>query len=274
MSPKLPLMPGSSVIGEPARAVGSRKDVQRYVGEKLRQPNTYVISFVVGSLLNVYGHMLVPWLRGQDQLLSRFAEEFLRFPFLVSLSIAIAYMFPLLVGLYSSVSTRYAYRDFERRAQFPDSKPDPVFKANSDGQLLDMGATTQVFFSDHGIKTANQFLGDELWARLASGGSGALPAGSIVYCDSVESWYVISYCHLEDESINVYVSQTVSPEEVAARGGLGSDGNSVDGSAGGGLMTDSETPTGNRTAWRPGKSRTWWKLPEKTDADADAGLLH
>ena len=53
----------------------------------------------------------------------------------------LAYAFPFCVGIYSAVAVRYANRRIESIADFPERKPDPVFRAARDGRLVEVGAT-------------------------------------------------------------------------------------------------------------------------------------
>ena len=75
--------------------------------DKLRDPGTYTTAFVVGTLINLYGHALVPWLRGNPQTLGGFADEIRAEPGLMTTSILLGYVFPFLVGTHASVMTRY-----------------------------------------------------------------------------------------------------------------------------------------------------------------------
>lgn len=84
------------------------------------------MAAIVGTFINLYGHVLVPVLRGEQHPVNRFVIELGISPGVVSLSILLAYIFPMFVGVYSSVATRFQTRGFERRSWFPDNKPDPV----------------------------------------------------------------------------------------------------------------------------------------------------
>ncbi|MEE8368248.1 MAG: hypothetical protein V3S30_08010, partial [Thermoanaerobaculia bacterium] len=101
-----------------------------YLGEKLRQRDTYYTALVVGLLINVYSQLLVPLLRGHEDPLAKFSEEFETHPILVSVSIGLGFCFPFLVGIYAAVTTRYARRKVDLRVWFPDYKPDPVFRVD------------------------------------------------------------------------------------------------------------------------------------------------
>jgi hypothetical protein len=102
--------------------------VWRLVDNKVRDRGTYVVAAVVGTLINVYGQLLVPWFRGASDPLLAFMAEFHSRPGLTTFSIFIAYAFPFCVGIYSAVVARYRLRRIESVADFPDRKPDPVFR--------------------------------------------------------------------------------------------------------------------------------------------------
>ena len=40
-------------------------DLKRYIAEKLSSCNIYVVAGVVGTFINLYGHLLVPFFRGE-----------------------------------------------------------------------------------------------------------------------------------------------------------------------------------------------------------------
>jgi hypothetical protein len=49
--------------------------IGRLTGDKLKDPATYWLAGVVGTLINVYGHLLVPWLHGDAVPVSTFLAE-------------------------------------------------------------------------------------------------------------------------------------------------------------------------------------------------------
>ena len=59
------------------------------------------------------------------------------------LSVGIGFAFPLVVATFSGVAARYAARNVEDRANFPDEKPDPVFRAVLDGSFVQVGEHTK-----------------------------------------------------------------------------------------------------------------------------------
>jgi membrane protein YqaA with SNARE-associated domain len=84
--------------------------IRRLVAEKLRERSTYVVALIVGTLINLYGQVLVPWLRGFGDPFAALAGEFAVRPGLVLATVFIAYAFPLAVGVYSAVTARYQIR--------------------------------------------------------------------------------------------------------------------------------------------------------------------
>ncbi len=120
--------------------------IRRLIVDKLHDRTTYGVAAVVGTLISAYGHLLVPWIRSDVNPVTAFATEFGRTPFLTLFSVFLAYAFPFCVGIYSAVAVRYANRRIESIADFPDRKPDPVFRAARDGRLVEVGANTQRMF--------------------------------------------------------------------------------------------------------------------------------
>jgi PAS domain S-box-containing protein len=80
--------------------------VSKYAIEKLRDPATYGVAFAVGTLINLFGHFLVPYLRGQSDVWANFLYEMQTFPVLGACSIAIAFLFPIFVQTHSAVKAR------------------------------------------------------------------------------------------------------------------------------------------------------------------------
>ena len=42
------------------------QDLRRYIHDKLRSRNTYIVAMIVGTCINGYGHFLVLTLRGEE----------------------------------------------------------------------------------------------------------------------------------------------------------------------------------------------------------------
>jgi hypothetical protein len=177
--------------------------VKRYIREKLAQPGTYIVAVVVGSLINLYGQILVPLARGQQHPFDHFIAEFQAYPLLVSLSIVLGFCFPLVVGVLSAVMARYAQRHVESRAWLPDYKPDPVFRVDRKGEILDMGTTTASVFEQHGIKTAEAVLGNELWAKARMSTTPLEPCGKTEFSGRD---YIVSLSIAPDDTLNIYMS--------------------------------------------------------------------
>lgn len=78
--------------------------------QRLREPSLWWLVGVVGLLINLYGQVLVPWLRGIDSLDAVRREARTR-PGLLFSSVLLAFLFPLLVSLVSSVTAGRAVRD-------------------------------------------------------------------------------------------------------------------------------------------------------------------
>ena len=82
--------------------------IRRLVVEKLKDRSTYIVALVVGTLINLYGQVLVPWLRGLGNPFDLLAVEFSDRLGLAIVSIFLAYAFP--VSSSGSLSTRFIRR--------------------------------------------------------------------------------------------------------------------------------------------------------------------
>ncbi len=79
----------------------------RLIGEKLLDRGTWIVVLVIGTLINLYGHLLVPWIRGSLDPVTELVIEYDVRPGLTVVSVLLAYAFPLFVGTYSAVAARY-----------------------------------------------------------------------------------------------------------------------------------------------------------------------
>jgi len=187
--------------------------IGRFTRDKLQQRGTYWVALLVGTFINGYGHLLVPYLRGQKGVVTTFAEAFEATPVLVSLSILLAYCFPVCVGVYSSVATRYLNRAHESRSRFPDCKPDPVFRAATDGTIVDAGERTMAVFREHRIGKAQEVLGETLWDELVARqiAGDALPHETRVHVPAYDQWYYVGHSDCGDGGVNVYLTMANAP---------------------------------------------------------------
>jgi hypothetical protein len=79
------------------------RSVVQLVRESIRRPGTFYLVCVVGTLINGYGQVLVPWLRDEDpwrELANHWSHE----PWLFGTSLLLGYMFPLFVSTFSAVA--------------------------------------------------------------------------------------------------------------------------------------------------------------------------
>jgi hypothetical protein len=120
-------------------------------------------------------------------------------------SIILAYAFPMIVGVTSSVITRYKNRRTESVADFPDRKPDPVFRATKDGRLVEIGATTRELFDEHNIQSAQMILGENIWEKITSASEPG--GGHVVNFDPANHRYVVSHAPTAHDQINVYMTR-------------------------------------------------------------------
>lgn len=177
----------------------------RYIGDRLHDRTTYVVALIVGTLINVYGHLLVPWIRTSENAFILFEAEFSKRPILTLISMFIAFAFPFCVGIYSAVSARYKNRRIESIADFPERKPDPVFRANQNGQLLELGSTTKTFFEKYDIVSADQFLGADIWSKIKSGN--AQTEGIRFHFKAEGAEYLVAHTMTKNDNINIYLTR-------------------------------------------------------------------
>ncbi len=68
--------------------------------------SSFKVAAVVGTLINVYGQILLPWLNGEPNPLAALRERAVLHPGTTALSVAVAYFFPLGVSIYSAAVAR------------------------------------------------------------------------------------------------------------------------------------------------------------------------
>ena len=183
--------------------------IRRLIADKLHDRTTYGVAVVVGTLISAYGHLLVPWIRSDVNPFTAFATEFGRTPLLTLFSVFLAYAFPFCVGIYSAVAARYANRRIESIADFPDRKPDPVFRAARDGRLVEVGANTQRMFEKYRIDCAQKILGETIWADIASDKPADGPIRFLFEAEGAE--YLVAHAPTEDGEINIYLTRLATP---------------------------------------------------------------
>ena len=187
--------------------------IRRLIVDKLHDRTTYGVAAVVGTLISAYGHLLVPWIRSDVNPFTVFATEFGRTPFLTLFSVFLAYAFPFCVGIYSAVASRYANRRIESIADFPDRKPDPVFRAARDGRLVEVGANTQRMFDKYRIDCAQQILGETIWADIVS--DKPVDGQIRILFEAEGAEYLVAHAPTDDGEINVYLTRLATPGTAA-----------------------------------------------------------
>ncbi len=185
--------------------------IARLVKEKLQERHTYVVALVVGTLINIYGQLLVPWLRGASHPFEVLGQELQVRPGLTLFSIFLAFAFPLCVGVYSSVRTRYKNRRVESIADFPERKPDPVFRAARSGQVVEAGATTIEYFRKYKISCAQSLLGEEVWERIVSGG--AYDYKLKIFVEEEGAHYLVRHAETPRGEFNIYLTRLLGDAE-------------------------------------------------------------
>jgi hypothetical protein len=179
--------------------------IGKLIADKFRDPSTYYVAAVVGTLINLYGQLLVPWFRSNSNPFSLFAGELKEQTELTLFSIFLAYAFPVCVGVYSAVASRYKNRRLESIADFPERKPDPVFRADRSGHLVEVGAKTQALFDKHDVQTAQTILGSDIWEQLLVGD---LPNDqAVINFESEGARYLVAYAPTHNDQINIYLTR-------------------------------------------------------------------
>jgi hypothetical protein len=177
--------------------------ISTFVGARFRDPSTYILALIVGSIINLYGQILLPWFRGSFNPPSDLLIEFEIRPAITILSVFLGFLFPFCVGLYSAVTMRYKNRRSEAIARLPNNCPDPMFSTDHDSLIVDAGASTRDFLERYGIDNAKQILGDSLWDQIASGEP--MEDRPIVFFEPDQSNYAVSYHSTEFNTINIYL---------------------------------------------------------------------
>jgi len=186
----------------------------RLIINRLKSVDTYVVAFVIGAIINLYGQIIVPLLRGDPAPLTTVANEYHTTPLLFIASALIAFLFPFFVGIFSSVRAEYKLRHAVSKSTFPDDKPDPVFraKADSDGHITLAGRKTEVFLTENAFKTAPDVFGQDVWQSILSLSKETVSEFSTIQApiDACNEDFLISYSRIKDGMINLYMTRIVS----------------------------------------------------------------
>ncbi len=179
--------------------------IARLIIDKLHDRTTYVLAAIVGTLINAYGQLLVPWFRSGVDPFEQFLTELELRPELTIFSVFLAFAFPFCVGIYSAVAARYKNRRIESIADFPERKPDPVFRAKKNGQLVEVGESTQRFFERFQIDCAQRILGEEAWSKIIS--NEQLDERIIIHFEAEKEKYLVTYAPTKNDQINIYMTR-------------------------------------------------------------------
>ena len=164
-----------------------------YVVEAARHPTPYLVSLVVGIIINLYGQVLVPWLRKTHPLLA-LRREYDERRALLAVSVFIGFAFPFIVSLFSGAYAHYEQRHVAARATFPDEKPDPVFRVDLDGRVVRMSARTRQLFGPHEV-TASSVLGPALWKEILTAHRAGRTIGTdrVIHYAPTNSWFLVAH---------------------------------------------------------------------------------
>ena len=110
----------------------------------------------------------------------------------------------MLVGIYSAVAVRYKNRRIESIADFPERRPDPVFRATRSGQLVEVGARTQEFFQEYAVDRAQTIIGEDAWDLIvADKVDGVIK----VYFEPENMQYLVAHARTSNDELNVYLTR-------------------------------------------------------------------
>lgn len=194
----------------------SSRLILRMVGEKLLDRTTYVLAFIVGTIINLYGQFLLPWFRGSFDPATDFLIEFEIRPDITVVSVLLGFAFPFCVGVYSAVATRYKSRATETASSLPERCPDPMFRADRDGRIVEAGTSTWQFLNQYGIDDVRKLLGRELWTRMISGD--AMDDRPTVFFEPNQATYVVAHVTSGGDGVNVYMSRLPRALEAQSQG--------------------------------------------------------
>ena len=86
--------------------------------QKVLERETYIVSIVVGTLITLYGQLLVPFLRYEKDVWETFVVKLVERPKLTIFSILLAYLFPIGVQIHATIVARMReYRTNKRKLQ-------------------------------------------------------------------------------------------------------------------------------------------------------------
>ncbi len=179
--------------------------ILRLIMDKLHDRTTYILALVVGTLINAYGQLLVPWFRTGTDPLNQFTNELAQRPWLTLFSVFLAFAFPFCVGVYSAVAARYKNRRIDSIADFPERKPDPVFRVDQSGHFVEVGETTQICFDRFQIKSAQHILGEEAWDLIAS--KSESDKRIVINFEAEGEKYLVAHTPTRNDQINIYMTR-------------------------------------------------------------------
>ena len=103
------------------------------------------------------------------------------------------------------MTTRYKNRRIESIADFPDTKPDPVFRVDKRGKFVEAGEVTKEFFRKYGVFNAQNLLGEDIWGSIISG-KASDNIGQF-YFEPEGTNYIVKYTQTKDEKLNIYLTR-------------------------------------------------------------------
>lgn len=163
------------------------------------------MAFVVGSLINVYSQLLVPWFRDRSDPFGAFVSEFDARPRLATFSVFLGYAFSFCVGTYSAVRAQYKLRRIVSIADFPDRKPDPVFRALASGEIVEVRVKAKEMFNRHNIDHAENILGEKVWTQILS--NQLEESGTKVFFEAEAAEYLVTDASTDEGQINIYLAR-------------------------------------------------------------------
>jgi hypothetical protein len=188
-----------------------------YMWERLHEAGLYWLVLVVGLMINLYGQVLVPRLRKLHPFAAIREEATLR-PKLFALSVTVGFLFPLFVSVISSATTSYASRHVYERANFPDEKPDPVFRVDLNGAFVDMGRSTRELLDRYPANDVEDILGSATWAAVSEAHRHGRPLANDTAILHGGQWYLVTQSASSNgKLINIYLARLANRADSICR---------------------------------------------------------
>ncbi len=178
----------------------------------LGERSIYVVTVVAGTLIILYGQVLVPWVRGSNNALMDMMVEFEQQPLASILTFTVAFLFPFSVGVCSSTLAQYRMANAKVGASLSENKFGSAFRVARNGKIVGAGTLTGALLKSDRAQMVQEWLGDKLWRDIASGKS--TEQGCVIYVKAWSGHYVVNFALTVDNHINLYLTRAKSDSQV------------------------------------------------------------